>query len=302
MKYLLLGGYGFIGRALTKQIPKNCEIIVADSNPNMPKSTDRIKYITLDFTKTTDFSHILSDVDVIFHLVCTVLPNEGTDDLVREIEDNLFSTIHLLDSILSSNSKPRLIFFSSGGTVYGDNCDFPTQESSGTNPICKYGMYKLMTEKLFQLYETYHNLDYCIIRLSNPYGAYVRKDKSQGLIPVLISKLMQNETLEIWGDGENSRDYIYIDDAIDAIIRVANYRGNVRLFNVGSGEPTSIDKIIDIIISELGCTYPTIEYKASRKCDVRKSQLDITLIQQELGWRPSFSIIDGVRLCISKLK
>lgn len=301
-KYLVLGGNGFIGGYLVKELAKSNYVMVADMVPKQDtRSWPNIEYQSLNFIETKDFSAYLQGVDTVVHLISTVFPEEGTTNIRSEIGSNIFPTITLLDSMVRTGVK-KIIFISSGGTVYGEKDSQPIKENSVQLPICKYGVYKLMIEKFLHLYKQYHGLEYRVLRLSNPYSAKARKGRLQGIIPIFIKKILDGEPITVWGDGNNIRDYIYIRDAIDAIIAVDFYAGYENIFNIGSGVGYSIRDIIDIIVKILGCKYPEVHYIEKRECDIRQNILDVGLIKKCTGWQAQTDIETGIKQCILKCK
>ena len=300
-KYLVLGGSGFIGGYLVKELAKSNYVLVADVIPKQDAQYGpNVEYQYLNFVETQDFSSYLQGVDTVVHLVSTVFPEDGTANINKEIEKNIFPTINLLEDMVKAEVK-KIIFISSGGTVYGEKNRLPIRESDDQLPVCKYGVYKLIIEKLLHLYKRYHNLEYRVVRLSNPYSEKVRKGRLQGIIPIFIHKILRRETITVWGDGNNVRDYIYIQDAINAILAVNNYVGEENIFNIGSGVGYSICNIIDLIVKILNCEYPKVVYEKKRTCDVRQNILDVSLIKKCTGWEAKTDVETGIGKCISAL-
>lgn len=290
MRYLLLGGSGFIGSHLAKRLaPKNQIIIVGHQPEYKIEGFSDIEYRQVDFTKCKDFTDYIKDVDVIVHMVSTVIPSEDTSKINLEINDNIVPTIRLLED--ASKLKKEVVFISSGGAVYGEN-EIKNKETSPTDPICNYGVIKLTIEKYLALYNQYYGLKYKIIRPSNPYSGVVYHNKKQGIIPVIIDNIKKGTTMTIYGDKQ-IRDYIYIGDLIDGIVAVLEYTGDKRIFNIGTGEGHDIKGLIEIIEKKLGKQLK-IKWCPARKCDVLKNVLDITLIKKETSWEPKVSLADGI--------
>jgi len=298
--YLILGGNGFLGKQITKKLCENNKVIVADNYLEGIIDHKNVEGVYIDFVNTTDFSDYLEGVDTVVHLISTVIPSDKTENINKEIAENIFPTINLLESMVKNNTK-KIIFMSSGGTVYGEHSKNPIKENEPTNPICNYGILKELVEKYLHLYNLYYGVDYKIIRLSNPYSDIVKRGKKQGIIPILIDQILKNETIKIWGGGDDVRDYIYINDAIEAIIKVMEYNGEEKVFNVGTGRGCSISQLIEIIRKELPNTDIKIDYVQSRKCDVENNILDISKTTTELGWTPTVDLETGIKRII-KLK
>jgi len=299
MKCLLLGGNGFIGQKLIQKVLSGHEIIIADRVCSAELDDDpKIKFTAFDFIKD-DFFPLLDGVDVVFHLISTVFPVNGTENLSDEISANLLPTIRLLDA-MAVLGKSRLIFFSSGGTIYGEENNFPIGEKASPQPVCKYGVHKLAIEKYIHLYNVYHDLDYRIIRLSNPYSSKVFSKRLQGVIPIFIEKIYKGEPIAIWGDGNTKRDYIHINDAVFGVKALMDYTGPEKIFNVGTEVSVSLNELITLIVNIMGYSRPTVNYLPGRKCDVTENRLDISLIKQCTEWAPAVSLSDGIKMCIKE--
>ena len=201
------------------------------------------------------------------------------------------------------NKVSKVVFLSSGGTVYGNPVFTPIAETHPTNPICSYGINKLAIEKYCFLYQQLYGLDTVILRLANPYGERQRLDSGQGVVPVFLGRALRNQPLEIWGDGSTIRDFLYISDVIDAITSACLYEadGSQNLFNIGSGKGISLNELI-FLIEKVVDKKLDIVYKSSRSFDVPSNILSISKAQEYLAWYPKVSNEDGLRRFFSYLK
>ena len=288
MKILLLGGSGFIGSQLARKLiaaEHTVTIIGREDGFSLPGA----EYRQLNFVECTDFDDVIKDADIVVHMVSTIIPSDSLQTVNQEISDNVFPTTFLLES--ASKLKKKIIFISSGGTVYGENTE-KNSESDPTNPICNYGISKLLIEKYLHLYNHFYGLDYRTIRLSNPYSETVYHGKKQGVIPIVIENIINDSPIEIWGKNQ-VRDFIHIDDVVDGIIGVINYDGKERTFNLGSGIGHTVEDIIAIASQKLN-KEPSLKFSSPRKCDVKHSVLNINLITRETGWKPKLSLEDGI--------
>jgi len=298
-KALVLGGSGFIGQSMIAMLFGDRPVLIADRVAPAGPQNANITYLPLDFA-SGDFSSYLRGVNLIVHLISTVAPNAGTSTLVDEIAENLIPTVRLLDDVVRTREAPKLLFISSGGTVYGEGGRFPVTERDAASPICTYAAHKLAIEKYLHLYNVHHGLDYRIARLSNPYSSRAYTAGKPGAIPTFIEQMRKGKAVTVWGDGEQRRDFIHIDDAINAIGAILSYSGPERLFNVGTGIGTSVNELIALIASELGVISPTVRHIAARACDVQKNQLDISLLRTCTGWEPRIPLNEGIRRCIEE--
>ncbi|BCJ93384.1 epimerase [Anaerocolumna cellulosilytica] len=291
---LVLGAGGFIGKNLCKQLSKKYRIVAYDIFRSSDlEGIDNLEMVKGNYIETQDFTEILTGVDIVFHLISTTIPSEDTDNIEREIIENVVPTVRLLNNMVKCGVKD-IIFFSSGGTIYGETGNHINQVSDKLNPICSYGVQKKTIESYLEFFGRCHDINYKIVRISNPYGIGQDPTKPQGVIPIFIYKLLNNEPITVYGDGNNERDYIYMDDLIDALLKVSEYNGEQHIFNVGSGKAHTLHDIIDIIIQKSGMNFTNIIYKDIRKCDVSKTLLDIGETESELNWVPQVDIEMGI--------
>jgi UDP-glucose 4-epimerase len=298
----VLGGSGFIGKKLVKRLCIHNNVLVADIvfSPEF-EGLENVSYSYCNFTEAESFVEVLENADTVIHLVSTIFAKDGTSGLACEISLNVLSTIRLLEDMIGRNVN--LLFVSSGGTVYGEGGEFSSLEDDSKHAYCGYALTKMMIEDTLELYEHQHGLSYKTIRLSNPYGFLSSDSRMQGLIPILVDRVLQGDPVAIWGDGENIRDYIYIDDAIDAIEAVIKYNGNEKLFNAGSGVGYSINEIFGLVTEKLNPkNEPVVQYQACRKCDVKKNVLSIEKIMKCTGWEPKIGIEEGIQLVIREFE
>jgi len=296
MNILILGGLGFLGVNITKALLEKGHLVtVVDSYfPRQIKRLDGCRYIVSDFKCLNSISTEFDNIDTVIHLISTTLPATSNDDIDKDISTNLLGTIELL-RLCVERGVGRVIFSSSGGTIYGIPKTIPIPETHITDPICSYGIVKLSIEKYLQLFYRLYGLDYYILRVSNPYGPYQNYRGKQGSIGVFIWKLLHDEPIEIWGDGSVIRDYIYIEDVANAfVIAVSSEENPIKTYNIGSGKGYSINDIIKEIKSVLQKT-PTIKYLPGRNIDVPVNILDVSLANTHLGWSAETSISEGIK-------
>jgi UDP-glucose 4-epimerase len=295
MNYLVLGGSGFIGRHLIESLLTKGKVRVFDKKGNfLEDDFPQIEVVCGDFSDA-NFKELLSNIDVVYHLISTTVPVEGTQYSISELTDNVIPTLKLLNEMVEQKIK-RIIFISSAGTVYGDIND-DAKEDYQLNPICSYGVQKVSIENYLRIYKQYHNISPIVVRLSNPYGTGQDINKKQGVIPIFLNKILTGQTLELWGDGTVVRDYLHIDDAVEALQKLEAYSGDYDTFNVASGESLDLLEIIRIIERESGVK-ANIKFLPSRKCDVKKNAIDVTRIFKECGWKARIDITTGIRILV----
>ncbi|WP_422658511.1 NAD-dependent epimerase/dehydratase family protein [Paenibacillus sp. EC2-1] len=301
-KYVVLGGNGFIGRKLVSKLSEDNYVLVADRSYSPEFETMKnVSYMKFNFTEEESFEPLLDNADTIIHLVSTLFAKDGTENLAAEVSANVLTTIRLLEDMVGRNAS--LLFVSSGGTVYGEGGGTPALEDDAKHAFCGYALTKTMIENTLELYKNQHGLRYQTVRLSNPYGFMSTSGRMQGLIPIMLNRILHGEPITMWGDGENIRDYIFIDDVVDAIEAVLNYEGKENIFNVGTGVGYSNNEILNLVIEKLSPEKPPlIQYSSSRKCDVRKNVLNIEKITKCTRWQPKIGIEEGIELVIREYK
>lgn len=295
---LVLGAGGFLGKNLCRQLTNEYKVIAYDLR-RAPELEDinNLEMIEGNFVETQDFSSVLKGVNKVFHFISTTIPSEDTSHIEKEIIENVVPTVRLLNNMVECGVK-EIIFASSGGTIYGETGDRINKITDKLNPICSYGVQKKVIESYLEFFGLYHGINYKIVRISNPYGIGQSPQKPQGVIPIFIYRLFNNEPITVYGDGNNQRDYIYMSDLIDALIKVAKYNGNEHIFNIGSGQAHSLHEIIELITKQSGLKFSDIIYKDIRKCDVSKNLVDISITQKELDWSPQIDLYNGVLILL----
>ena len=297
MRHLVLGGGGFIGYHLVERLIQTEPVKVFDCN--LGKYTS-IRSPNLDLIEGNfmdcNYADLLKDIDIVWHLISTTVAANGTFLLTEEFEKNILPTIRLLEA-MAVYKTPKIIFLSSGGTVYGETTT-ASNEDDALNPICSYGIQKMTLEKCISLYHRYHGIQTIIARLSNPYGIKQSIKRRQGVIPIFINQIAEGKAIEIWGDGSTVRDYIYIDDAVDALIALSQYNGKQSIFNIASGECISLNGLVEMVGDEMG-KVPKVVYKFGRLCDVPCNRLDTKRIREECGWTAKVKLEDGIKRLLS---
>lgn len=294
MNILILGGQGFIGYNLTLRLlkEKKYNLTIFERTIRQDRFNSSCKYVTGEFSNIDSYAHIFKNVDVVFHLISTTIPKSSNDNIEFDIESNVIATTKLLKLCVENRVK-KVVFASSAGTIYGLPEAIPITEGHPQNPICSYGISKLAIEKYLFMFHKLYGLDYQILRVSNPYGQYQNPYSQQGAIGVFLGKVLRNEPIEIWGDGSVSRDYIFIDDLVEAMQLTINNDISEKILNIGSGKGTSLNQILEIIKEVVGKKINVL-YKEGRGIDVPYNILDITRAGKCLNWYPKVELYDGI--------
>lgn len=292
MNILLVGGAGFIGSNLIYSLVSrgDCQISVLEPEfaslqrlEGMPVNIYRGELSNLDKLETII---IKQKISVVVHLVSTIIPGSDFDDYQREFTNVIFPSIRLME--LCSERGIKFVYFSSGGTIYGDRKGdvVPFKEECPMAPISYYGWSKQMMENSILYMHRTQGLRYLILRPSNPFGIGQNLYGKQGLIAVAIGKILAGEKITIWGDGSAVRDYIYIDDLSQALVDILENDNIINTtLNIGSGVGYSINQIIDIIRKVVDENV-LVEYVEARKVDVSSVILDITKVRNLICFNP----------------
>jgi len=305
MKCLVLGGAGFIGsHVVDALLERGHQVRVFDrpgiDTKNLSNSMTHIEFISGDFSNESDISKALEGSDIVVHLVSTSTPATSNENPVYDIETNITGTVRLLTFAKDAGVK-KVVFASSGGTVYGEPLFLPIQETHPTDPICSYGATKLAIEKYLHIFHHLYGLEYSILRCANPYGERQNPAGGLGAVTVFLWKVLNGEPITIWGNGEVARDYFYISDLVAAFVKVIDDTTPSRIYNIGGGRAYSLNEIVATIQAVTGKA-AKVNYTPARKLDVPVNYLDITRARNELAWVPTITLEQGVAKTWSALQ
>jgi len=294
----IFGGGGFLGSSICDRLLNDGHQIKVFERPRVApyrffNSDERINWVTGDFSSTHDVEAFIDGIDAVIHLVSSTLPRGSNDDVIFDVQTNVISTLQLLNSMVKKKVK-KIIFISSGGTIYGNPIYTPLDEGHPTNPTVSYGITKLAIEKYLHLFQELHDIKATILRVANPYGERQRIETAQGAVGVFMGKALCGEPIEIWGDGGVIRDYVYVEDVADAFSKAIDYSGPCSVFNIGSGIGRSLKEVITALEGVLGI-HIAVNHKPARVFDVPVSVLNNSLALKELGWTPKTDFYEGIQ-------
>jgi UDP-glucose 4-epimerase len=297
MKCVIFGGGGFIGSAIADRLLLDGHALRIFERPRVVPyrkfgAHEDVEWVTGDFLSIHDVDDAITGADVVLHLVSSTLPKNSNDDPIYDVQSNLVATLQMLNAMAARNVR-KIVFISSGGTVYGTPLYLPIDECHPTDPQVSYGITKLAIEKYLLMFKRLHGINTTILRVTNPFGERQRIKTAQGAVSVFLYRALRGQPIEIWGDGSTVRDYIYISDVADAFAKAITYSGTKSVFNVSTGIGTSLNDLIDLIEEVLAMPIDR-RYLPGRPFDVPVSVLSNNLIQKEMGWTPQVGLREGL--------
>jgi UDP-glucose 4-epimerase len=286
---LLLGG-GFIGTALANKLTAEGRQVYVLA-PNAPFAAMNAHFLQGGLDNPELLAKLLPRCSTVIHLASATTPGNSASQPVRELE-NLAPSLRLLEA-LQAYPEIHLIFFSSGGTIYGNPQRLPVHEDDPVAPLSYHGAGKVALEAFFHAFRG-RSQAVTILRPSNAYGPAQALKSSFGLVRTMLEHARYGTPLEIWGDGENVRDFIYIDDITEACARFVALPQDSGTYNLGSGRGYSINQVRRIVEQVTGYELKTVCHPA-RGIDVRAVVLDISRLNARLSWKPKTSLEEGVK-------
>ena len=290
MNILIIGGKGFLGRNIEYCLSKQHNVFTID---RVSSTEDNYYNVSLE-----DYDSVVKiietdDIQIVIHLASIIIPSSGMEEYIKNMEGIYYPTLKLMD--YCADNQIKFVYFSSGGAVYGNQTEI-FNENTRREPMSYYGISKLNFENLVQFYNRTKNLQYLIIRPSNPYGHGQNIYGRQGIIAVIIGKILKNETIEIWGDGSAVKDYIYIEDLVFYISKLIESEINCwnSVYNIGTGVGYSVNDVIQAF-KDNGIALPNVRYIDAAKSDVKRMILDCTKIQTFFPHN-CISLTEGIRM------
>jgi len=297
---LVTGCCGFIGSHLAERLLKEGEDVLGIDNfdPYYPRHLkmrnlkilrDYKKFQFIEESILGDLKHLFQGVSLVYHQAAIAGVRNSLRDPLRYIENNLLGTTNILN--LSRNSGVKRVIFASSSSVYGEVAkgELPIEESRKLKPISPYGYSKKLCEEICQMYSRIWGLEVVSLRYFTVYGPRQRPDEA---FSKFIKKMLKGERLEIYGSGEQTRDFTYVSDAVDATLLAA--RRGQGVYNIASGSRISLNKALSLI-SRISGLDPKIVYKEKQPGDVTHTWASISKAKKELGYRPKIGLETGLR-------
>lgn len=303
--HVILGGSGFIGRHVGLLLARagHRVTLVGRHQPrfSFPRDVmDRISWTIVEIS-SVDWDRLIADASVVHHYAWGSIPASANSNPGGDLISNVSSTIDLLEA-LRRRGGGRIVFSSSGGTVYGAIHETPVREEHPVAPITAYGASKATAEIYLGLYRAMHGLDCRIARIANPYGAGQDLRRGLGAVTTFLHKALSGEPIQIWGTGEVVRDFIHIADVSAGLVALAHGElpADVFIFNIGSGTGASLNDILASLEAQLHRKL-TVTHTERRTFDVPVNVLAIDRAKRVLGWQPTISLKEGIARTIADL-
>jgi UDP-glucose 4-epimerase len=298
----IFGANGFMGRHLLRRLASRGDAVRAVSRHfddqirgAWPATVD---FVEADFRDPIGMAAALDGLDVVVQLVSTSSPASQNRHATFDIQENVLPHVDFMQAAVDAGVR-RYVFASSGGTVYGPGVATPTPEQAATNPICSHGLTKLTIENYLRMHATVDDLETVILRIANAFGPEQMFRKGQGLIPAVLNRVSQCQPVQVVGDGTAVRDYVFIDDVVDALEAAAKRAlPATGVFNVGSGRGHTVVDVLDALERELGHAIERLHVPA-RRTDTDVSVLDISAAASRLAWRPRIDFREGIRRTVA---
>ena len=229
--------------------------------------------------------------EVVFHLAAQSKVRPSVEDPVFDASVNVLGTINVLRSAVRAGAR-RVVFASSGGAIYGDGARLPATERTAKRPASPYGISKKVVEDYFRWFQETYGLTYVLLAPANIYGPRQDPGLEGGVVAVFSRAMLEGRRPTIFGDGRQTRDFVYVEDVVDAFLRAADARGGL-LANIGSGQETTVLRLYDALARLTGFRPPP-EFTAPKPGDILRSVLDPSRAKTALGWEPWTSLEEGL--------
>jgi UDP-glucose 4-epimerase len=309
LRVLVTGAAGFIGSHL-------CDRLVADghrvtglddlstgklANLAVARKSKLFGFSNFDITSPDLVRLVEREApDVVLHLAAQMDVRKSVEDPLHDTRTNVLGTVNVLEAC-TRNQVPRLVFASSGGTVYGTPPKLPASERMTLHPSSPYGSAKAAAETYVAAYQRLHGLPGCSLRLGNVYGPRQDPHGEAGVVSIFGGALVKGRPTRIFGDGTSVRDYVYVDDVVDAFLRCLGGKGDGRRLNIGSGTGTSIRALHTAVARAVGAP-DAPEFAPVRAGELHSIVLDIGQARRALGWEPSVGLEQGLAQTLDWLR
>lgn len=301
MRALVTGAAGFIGSTLVDRLVNDGHQVVGVDNlssgrrSNLEQAAQNPNFTWIeDDIVTADLDGLLAQhqPEVVFHLAAQIDVRKSVADPIHDAKVNVIGTIRLAEAARKANVR-KVVHTSSGGSIYGTPHNFPTNESTNTDPASPYAAGKVAGEIYLNTFRHLYGMDCSHIAPANVYGPRQDPHGEAGVVAIFSKALLSGKPTRVFGDGSNTRDYVYVDDVVDAFVKASGPKGGGQRFNIGTGVETSDRKLHSAVAKAVGAPDDP-EFAPERLGDLKRSCLDVRLAEMVLGWRPHVRLDEGV--------
>lgn len=306
MRILVTGGSGFIGVNLCAALAaEGHEVTSVSRSMNVPASDwpgSPWRHVRASVNSADEMKRCCAGIDVVVHLASSTYPASSNLDVVSDVRENLVGSVTLLDAAVRAGVR-KVVYASSGGAIYGDPQSLPIDEGHPLRPLSSYGIVKASTEEYLRMYSVTSGLDYCSLRVANPYGPGQYWGRGQGVVAEFLYRALTGKPVRIWGGGQAIRDYIYIDDVVDAFLRAIHTDGLRQALNIGSGQGLSTLQVLETVEAVTGLTVSRdfVEHEAGATA-VSRVVLSPARAVERLGWHRKVEFRQGLDLTLGWIR
>jgi UDP-glucose 4-epimerase len=299
---LITGAAGFIGSHLVDRLVSDGYAVVGIDDLSSGKQAnlpDQFDLRVMDI-RDPEVRDVIAEIrpDFVFHLAAQISVSVSAREPQLDADVNIGGALNLFEGIRALGDKPtKVVYVTSGGTAYGEPKVLPADESTTTHPLSPYGASKLAVETYLPIYERLCGLEYSIVRLANIYGPRQDPHGEAGVVAIFARAMLGGKLLTIFGDGNDERDYVYVGDAVEAMVKLGE-NDEAGPFNIGSGVGTSTNRIFEILAQNCGHDADAVHGPA-REGDINRISLDATRIEKQLGWVPQVSLEEGLKSTVN---
>ncbi|MDR3112286.1 MAG: NAD-dependent epimerase/dehydratase family protein [Elusimicrobiota bacterium] len=304
MKILVTGGAGFIGSNIVDVlISKGHDVVVFDilsagKKENIHKKAKFYKNDIFD-AKAVNLCFAKEKPQIVIHNAAQIDVRKSVEDPFYDAQINILGSINILNACVQNKTK-KIIFASSGGTIYGECKTDAPDENAFPNPVSPYGIAKNSVENYIKFYSLIYGLEYTILRYANVYGPRQDAHGEAGVVAIFSSKMLKNENVIIFGNGKQTRDYVYVFDVVDANLKALS-KGKNQIVNIGTSKLVSVNELVKMMNKI--CKYSKkAQYKAKRDGEIFKSFLNVNKAKRVLGWQPQTDIEEGIKQTLNYFK
>lgn len=304
MKIMVTGGAGFIGSNIVDAYLQNGhDVVVVDNlaTGRFSNLNPAVRFYQLDI-RSPNLNQVFEKEcpEVVNHHAAQMDVRRSVADPLYDADVNVKGSLNVLECARKNNAQ-QFIYSSSGGTVYGEPEYIPCDENHPIRPICPYGGTKYMMEMYLYMYRSMYGLNYTIFRYPNVYGPRQDPKGEAGVVAIFTGQMVRGEQVVIYGDGEQERDFVYVQDIAAANVLALGYRDEGQTYNLGAGGPTSVNQIFNELRDATGYTREPV-YGPARLGETRRIYLDAAKARRELGWKPAIDLQTGMQLTVDYFK